>query len=231
MFLNQKILAARALEASDDSKYLEVYYEETGDNGYVMAKDVAFITASEYTSIISTNSSAGTYVLSDPTSKYQMPEPVYNVYLTGDNSQPVYNAPGTSSLRSVTARGTPAYVVISEAVTLLAVDGNWGLIEYRTTTGYRRGYIQRAGIPDSAYNRAGAVPNANLKGTTTRKTALVNDTSMTNDAYIIKSMPKGTTVTILAFDHSWDSNWAYVETYYENKLVRGFILLDTIVLS
>ena len=235
MFPGAKVMPLKNVDVSDDGQYLDCIYIETGSRGYIMISDVEYISETEYNSIQSTNSASYTvasssYVQDDPTSRYQMPSPVYNIWLVGDKHQAVYNAPGTNSLRSRTAKGTEAYVDTGEAVTLLAVDGNWGLIEYRTTTGHRRGYIQSTGIPSNAYNSAGAVPNANLVGTTTRNTSLVNDTSMTNDAYVIQNMAKGSTVTVLAFDHSWGSHWAYVETYYENKLVRGFILLDTIEL-
>ena len=160
-----------------------------------------------------------------------MPKPVTGVWLTDTKRHEVYNAPGKNSLRSKTAKGTDAYVSGNEDVIVLAVDGDWVLIEYRTTTGHRRGYISRSYVPNSAYNNAGKVPKAMLIGTTTERTSLVNDTSMSNDAYIIQNMAKGTSVTVLAFDHSWGKNWAYVETYYQNKLVRGFIKLETINLT
>lgn len=235
LFPGEKIMPLKNVDVSDDGQYLDCIYVETGSRGYIMISDVEFISEAEYNAIQQTNATptmvaSTSYVQEDPTSKYQMPAPVYNVLLIGERRQAVYNAPGTNSLRSKTAKGTEAYVDISEAVTLLAVDGAWGLIEYKTTTGHRRGYIQSSGIPNSAYNSAGEVPKANLIGATTRSTALVNDTSMTNDAYVIQSMPIGTTVTVLAFDHSWGAHWAYVETYHEGKLVRGFILLDTIEL-
>jgi len=235
VFVNDTVALLTKAAISDGGQFYHCSVEQGRDRieGYIAASCIETISMHDAQSYQIASTNSGIRIVSGSNTYYQFPTPVQNVWLN-DNDGPndgridVYDAPGTKSHRSVTKKGTQAYVHVNEAVTLLATDDGWGLIEYKTTTGYRRGYIPSNCIPGDAYRRAGALPKAQITGIVHTSTEIVNDTTRSSDNYVIQYIYTGDSITVLAFEHSNYTDWAYVETVQNNKVARGFVPMSAI---
>lgn len=223
-------LLLQRLSISDGGDYMRCAVSNGNEyiEGYVMSQNIQFVSMDEANAIAQIVPASYTRVYSDPNSNYQFPPSIYGVtlidnYGKNDGKINVYDAPGNHTHRSVTKKGTEAYVHIGEPVTVLVQDNGWCLIEYRTTTGNRRGYIPLDCVPNEVVQKTAFLPKANIVGEANAQTTLVNDTSQTNDNYVIQYLSPGATVTVLAFDHSYGIDWVYIETVIDNLITRGFI--------
>ena len=137
---------------------------------------------------------------------------------SGSGTQPVYTGPGTEYYRSNNGRAE----VGGGRLRYWGSVGDWALIGYQLSNNlYRVGYISSAALPDDL-----TINNLHLGN----QTVTVEREVTLHDDPIIKpiklyNLKPGEQVTLLAYFGQW---YAYVETTYQNKPIRGFVLKENL---
>lgn len=228
------MMVAQELSTSNN-EYVVVRFDDysEGENlrGYMLKSSVKDIAIKERDQYFAQERTLKDDVFSDPISQFQMPTPLYDVWLLDKGRHNVYSAPDAFAYRPKTKKGTEAYVSGNDTVHVLAKEGPWVLIEYETTTGNRRGYILKDSVSKQIQDALIDVPKADIAAIVLADTVVVDDTSMTNDNYVSRKLKKGMGVHVLAFEHSWGKDWAYIETRFDNKPMRGYIQLSKIAIT
>lgn len=144
--------------------------------------------------------------------------------LARGKSYNVYSGPSTKSWRG--AKGK-ASVSTNGPVWIAGWVDNWLLIYYETSKGsVRAGYINGDKI-------SGSVPVDTqltftpIKAKITKKCTLTDDVVLGKTA--ITTLKAGKEVTYLATYYG-NSDWAYIETKYDSKVIRAFVPLDCVEL-
>ena len=128
---------------------------------------------------------------------------------------PVYSGPGTNYFRASNNKAS----LSGGRIRVWGTAGQWALIGYGLSNNlYRIGYIAKASIP-----RDLDVPElifSNKKVTLKSRAPFIDDPII--QPITIFEIAKGKEVTLLAYE-SFADHWAYIETTYNGKPVRGFI--------
>ncbi len=141
--------------------------------------------------------------------------PAYQSFSYTGKAVAVYTGPGTKYLRANSGKANLG----GGRVRVWGLDGNWALIGYGLSNNlYRVGYVPKSVIP--ANLQVPQLVFARRQGTIVSKASLTDD-PIVNPTWLFE-IPVGTKVTILAYEN-WKDHWAYIETVYNGKPVRGFI--------
>ncbi|NLE70173.1 MAG: hypothetical protein GX611_08290 [Clostridiales bacterium] len=151
-----------------------------------------------------------------PTPQVPVPDlPEYQSLRFKEGSYPVYTGPGSNYYRVGKA------TVGGGVCRLYGIEGDWLLMGYGTSDGgYRIGYITKDALPGDI-----TAPPLTFS---TNQVKLNKEAKMIDDPIInavqIGRLPKGSTVTVLAYLQD-GNNWAYIEVsnFENNKPARGFI--------
>lgn len=136
----------------------------------------------------------------------------------------VYSAASTKAWRG--AKGK-ASVSTNGDVWAAGWENGWLLIYYETSKGsVRVGYIDGSKISGDP-GAEGELTFAYAPAKITQKAALTDD--ITRAASSITTLKAGKEVTYLA-PYYGETDWAYIETKYDKKTVRGFVPMDSIEL-
>lgn len=147
------------------------------------------------------------------------------VSMTKNKNYPVYSAASTKAWRG--AKGK-ASVSTNGDVWAAGWENGWLLIYYETSKGsVRVGYIDGSKIPGSVSLQT-QLAFAYAPASITEKTALTDD--IVRQATTITTLKAGKEVTYLTSWHD-RQDWAYIETKYDGKTVRGFVPLDSLELK
>ena len=127
----------------------------------------------------------------------------------------MYTGPGTNYLRANSGKANLG----GGRVRVWGLDGKWALIGYGLSNNlYRVGYVPANTVPANV--KLHQLKFAGQPGTIVSKASLTDD-PIVNPTWMFE-IPVGTKVTILAYEN-WKDHWAYIETVYNGKPVRGFI--------
>lgn len=139
----------------------------------------------------------------------------------GGQSLPVYSGPGYEYYR---ASNGWAKVSTDEAIWAAGREGDWVLILYEISSGYRVGYIDRSTLQYtlSADELSFSYTSAKIS----QSCSMTQDPISANGKEIV-SLSSGDKVTYLA-DYYDKEDWAYVEVKASGEWVRGFVPLDCI---
>lgn len=138
----------------------------------------------------------------------------YKAFL-GGQTLPVYSGPGYNYWRG--ANGN-AKVTTDEPIYIAGWDGNWLLVTYGTSKGSRTGYVCADDMADNMSAKTLTFEYSTRR--ITQQCNFTDDTSSTNNP--IGYLSAGSYVTYLT-DFYNGMNWAYVETDYNGKPIRGFV--------
>lgn len=139
--------------------------------------------------------------------------PRYQTFSLGKGTYAVYSGPGNGYYRANSNKAS----VSGGKLRVWGKVGNWALIGYGLTNNlYRIGYISTKAIPTTVDVPELFLGNQQVK---TRKAAPLYDDPIIQPIKIF-DIKAGTTVTLLAY---LDDRWAYVETKYGTKPIRGFV--------
>ncbi len=137
----------------------------------------------------------------------------------------VYSAPSTKAWRG--AKGK-ASVSTNGEVWAAGWENGWLLIYYETSKGsVRAGYIDGSKFSDDTGVQTELV-FAYAPARITAKAAMTDD--IARAASSITTLKAGAEVTYLA-PYYGEQDWAYIETKYDKKTVRGFVPLDSLELT
>ena len=144
--------------------------------------------------------------------------------LARGKSYNVYSGPSTKSWRG--AKGK-ASVSTNGPVWIAGWVDNWLLIYYETSGGsVRVGYISGDKI-------SGSVPVDTQLTFTPMRAKITQKCTLTDDVVLgktaITTLKAGKEVTYLATYYG-SSDWAYIETKYDSKVIRAFVPLDCVEL-
>ena len=152
------------------------------------------------------------------TETYVLPE--FQSFSLSGSALPVYSGPGTEYYRAANNKAT----VGGGRLRVWGTQGDWALIGYGLSNNlYRIGYIQKSALPADL-----VVPELNFS----YKTAVILTDAPLNDDPVIKPVmiyriPAGTEVTLLAYE-TFSTHWAYIETTFDGKPIRGFVRKENI---
>lgn len=137
-------------------------------------------------------------------------------FFYGGQSLPVYSGPGYEYYRA--ANGW-AKVSTDEPIMAAGREGDWVLILYGLSDGYRVGYVDRSQLKYtlSADQLSFAYTSAKI----TSSCSLTQDPISANGKALV-SMSAGDQVTYLADFYDKES-WAFVEVKASGEWVRGFV--------
>ena len=138
----------------------------------------------------------------------------YKAFL-GGQTLPVYSGPGYNYWRG--ANGN-AKVTTDEPIYIAGWEGNWLLVTYGTSSGSRTGYVCTDDMADNFRGKTLSFEYSTRR--ITQQCNFTDDTSSTNNP--IGYLSAGSYVTYLT-DFYNGMNWAYVETDYNGKPIRGFV--------
>lgn len=139
--------------------------------------------------------------------------PKYQTFSLGKGTYPVYSGPGSGYYRAQNNKAA----VAGGKLRVWGKIGNWALIGYGLSNNlYRIGYISTKAIPTKVKVPDLILGNEQVK---VKKAAPLYDDPIIKPIKIF-DIKAGTTVTLLAY---LDSRWAYVETKYGSKPIRGFV--------
>lgn len=139
--------------------------------------------------------------------------PAYKTFSLSGATYPVYSGPGSGYYRANDGKAS----VSGGRLRVWGKIGNWALIGYGLTNNlYRIGYISTKAIPTSVSVPDLFLGNQQVK---VRKAAPLYDDPIIQPIKIF-DIRAGATVTLLAY---LDDRWAYVETTYGSKPIRGFV--------
>jgi len=141
--------------------------------------------------------------------------PAYQNFSYSGKAVAVYTGPGTNYLRANSGKANLG----GGRVRVWGLDGKWALIGYGLSNNlYRVGYVPANTVPANV--KLHQLKFAGQPGTIVSKASLTDD-PIVNPTWLFE-IPVGTKVTILAYE-DWKDHWAYIETVYNGKPVRGFI--------
>lgn len=143
-------------------------------------------------------------------------------YFPREQKYNVYSAPSDKAWRG--AKGKASMSTNGPVWAAGWVD-NWLLIYYETSKGsVRAGYISGGQIP-ADLNVQNQLTFAQTPAVITEKCSMTDD--IARAASSITTLKKGAEVTYLAPYYA-DQEWAYIETTFSNKIVRGFVPLNCV---
>jgi len=146
-----------------------------------------------------------------------------------------YSGPGVQYYRQPNSQIN----VRTAAVKLLAREGRWVLIEYKTGGGNARRLPKTAWIHEGdlgtsqgmkqAVARADSLPEFNISGTMAEQTELYDDVDMVRDP--LYTLWEGQEIDFLGYTYINHMSMAYIETEIYNKPVRGYVPIASIELD
>jgi hypothetical protein len=255
------LAVAQQLRSVGNGQYATVsfgHYKNNTLHGYVRASVLSFLQRNAFEAELARIQNMtereleALPIFSDPQSMYQMPAPIEDVWLVSyikNQRYNVYTAPDYHAttgylayqnvyINSRTKKPDGVYVSANEPVSLLGKDGQYVLIEYRAgknNVGFRRGYIYGSkdgpAVSNEDIARTEQVPKANISAFVTKKTDMVDDTSLKNPSHTVRSLDEGIKVTILGFESSFGEDWAYCATRFEGYEARGYVNMKYIDLD
>ncbi len=142
-------------------------------------------------------------------------------FFYGGQSLPVYSGPGYEYYR---ASNGWAKVSTDEPIMAAGREGDWVLILYATSSGYRVGYIDRSQLKYTL--SADELSFAYTYATITSTCSMTQDPISANGKSIV-SLSAGDQVTYLA-DFYDKENWAFVEVKASGEWIRGFVPMNCV---
>ena len=142
--------------------------------------------------------------------------PDFQTFSFKGKAQAVYSGPGTNYYRSGNGKAS----VGGGRLRFYGIEGDWALIGYGLSNNlYRIGYIPKSAVPTTLDLHD--LYLGSQVATVTRN-AYVNDDPIIKPITIFE-LSKGTQVTLLAYI---SDKYAFIETTYQGKPMRGFVRRD-----
>lgn len=209
---NGTVLKQLSVSVSSDAPVEVRAYSSHVPNGYVLISDspVTVVVASNGTS----NPAQVVFTWQNPKAGGTVKTlPRYQTFSLKGATYPVYSGPGSGYYRANSGKAS----VSGGNLRVWGKIGNWAMIGYGLTNNlYRIGYISTKALPSSLSVPDLFLGNQQVK---TRKAAPLYDDPIIQPIKIF-DIKSGTTVTLLGY---LDDRWAYVETKYGTKPIRGFV--------
>ena len=208
------ILYQSSVDVSSDNPRVLNANDDRVPNGYTLTSDRTVTVSVNRNGVATPSQFVFTYRNPNaPAGITTLPE--YQTFSYSGKAQGVYSGPSTRYYRANDGKATLGGGVVR----VWGTEGQWALIGYGLSNNlYRVGYIPKAALPKNLN-----VPELVLSSI---KTKTVSRAPLYDDPIIspreIFEIPAGTQITFLAYEN-FSGNWAFIETTYSGKPIRGFI--------